>query len=63
MNGRVIRDRHVVYLQLTGADRARLSRLATEEGTSMSGLLRTAMNDWLESIDEAPLSDLKWQVK
>lgn len=58
MTTRTELDRHVIYLALCGADRRRLQQIADEQQMSMSGLLRMAMNDYLESIEEPVLKNM-----
>lgn len=43
------------YMVVTPADRERLKKLAREDRTTVSRLLRAALNDYLEAAGEPPL--------
>lgn len=43
---------------VTPADRERLKKLAREDRTAVSRLLRAALNDYLEAAGEPPLDEI-----
>lgn len=47
--------RHVCYAEVSHRDHARLARLAWELQMPVAGVVRAAVNDYLESLGEPPL--------